>query len=82
MSEPKAGIVFRGVPLTEGDVVELLEAARGLALSYAMADPDNDGDNHIEWEWIDSDAGTAAAVLSRYPGLWDEIIEEAKANNE
>ncbi|MBT2325508.1 hypothetical protein J7E62_24550 [Variovorax paradoxus] len=50
-----------------------------MALSYAMGSPDNGGDQHIEWEWLDSTAERADLVMA---DRMDEVVQEARGNND
>jgi hypothetical protein len=50
-----------------------------MAVSYAMAEPRNGGNEHIEWEWLDEVAELADEVMA---DRMDEVTQEARDNNE
>jgi hypothetical protein len=58
---------------------DALSVCFDMAVSYAMADPENGGDHHIEWEWLDSVAERADRVMV---DRMHEVVHAARDNND
>lgn len=68
-----------GRSFTGAQVCDALSVAFDLAVSYAMAERENGGHEHIKWEWIDETAAKADIVMADHMQSW--VIPQAREYN-